>query len=315
MRDGKRVTRGQPGAQFSFSPARVKAGLLDRLAVTGVPNGDFESVFDPDPENSTTPPDHWDLIAGTGTFGPSGDARIALDTDHRWVVSLRQTGTNAGFESAIFRVPLGVSLMAIAAYVRPTGTLSSGRTLQFNTEFFTGPEGTTSLGSVDVEVPYNFVAANTWGLFTNTIDVPAGGAYARVKFYKTAVSSAYGWDLGEVDLSALGLIQPAVVAPTLLNSFQNFDATNYEAAGYFKNSVGDVCLQGVIKRASAALNTAIIQLPSGYRPSKRIIRSVIANNRVARLDIDSSGIVTIQSADDASWYSFFNIGGVRFDTR
>lgn len=114
---------------------------------------------------------------------------------------------------------------------------------------------------------------------------------------------------------ATTIVQPAWVAASMLNSFQNFDTASYHAAGSFKDSHGVVHLRGLLKRASAALSTAIIQLPSGSRPAKTLIFSTVANNRVARLDIDTNGYLYISAADDASWFNFFSIEGITFDTR
>lgn len=203
-----KLSRGQPTAQFSFAPERVKAGLLDSGAVAGgIPNGDFEDVFDPSPETSLTPPEHWSLTSGT--FGPTGDARVASAPPHGQIIQLRQTGTNATLQGPVSRLELGVTLLALAVRVRPTGTLIAGRTLQIHVDFFEDLAGASPVGAADVEVPFNFVAADVWGLYSNTITVPTGAAYARVQFYKTAISSLYGWDVGQIELSASSFTQPA----------------------------------------------------------------------------------------------------------
>lgn len=201
QRQRGRIARGQPSAEFDVSPGYVGAGLLDRLATNEIPNSDFEAVFgglDPAP---TVPPDHWQLSAGT--WGPSGDAYVGTTAARGNHIALRQTGTNAIVYSEIFRIPLGAPSGTITAAVRPQGTLSSGRDLQFHIDFYADPYGSTPTGDYDLAVPYNHTAANVWGEFTDAVPVPAESGYARVSFYKTTVSSAYGWDVARVDLRAV----------------------------------------------------------------------------------------------------------------
>jgi hypothetical protein len=41
----------------------------------------------------------------------------------------------------------------------------------------------------------------------------------------------------------------------------------------------------------------------------------MANELPARVEIDTSGQVRVLSAQSASWYSYFSLDGITFDTR
>lgn len=107
--------------------------------------------------------------------------------------------------------------------------------------------------------------------------------------------------------------QASWIAATYQNSFTTFNASWF-AAAYYKDSNGTVWIRGHVSRASAALNTAIFTLPAGYRPSKNVEFATDANDKFARLSVSSSGVVTIQAADSATWYSNFSVQ-CSFDTR
>lgn len=55
---------------------------------------------------------------------------------------------------------------------------------------------------------------------------------------------------------------------SLLNNWNNYDTSVFDAAGYYKDSEGIVHLQGLIKDGIATMGTAICNLPAGYRPNK-----------------------------------------------
>jgi hypothetical protein len=160
----------------------------------------------------------------------------------------------------------------------------------------------------------------------------------------TAGDASFSWEVGDVyvqeaDFNSLrvttlttpNIVGPTITSPTITgtttiaqeawtgvtfqNSFLDFDTANYQATAYFKDSMGVVHLRGLAKRATAALSTAIFTLPAGYRPAKIANFIILANGRAARLEISSAGTVQIPSADDASWFTFFSLEGLTFDTR
>ena len=315
--NASRKVMGSPSDEFSFVAGRAVAGHIDRLVMPGVPNPQFAGTT----EQSSTevydaPPDHWSLVAGT--WGPTSDAYASLaGTSNLRRVSFRATGTNAQLRSSVFPVARGARMAKLVMAVSPTGTYAAGRDLHINLAYFSD-DGTTALagGTEDVVVAGNIVGAGSWAEFTADLIVPAGTNFARVTIYKEAVSSAYGFDVAAVFMhfSAPLAVEPWS-AVTFQNSFSDFNTATFQATAYCIDSLGIVRLRGLAKRASALLNSAVFTLPVGYRPQKNSQFAVIANNKFARIEVTSAGVVQVVAADDASWFSFFSLDGITFDTR
>jgi hypothetical protein len=68
-------------------------------------------------------------------------------------------------------------------------------------------------------------------------------------------------------VNALTTVQPWQT-PTLLAPYTNYDVTNNNAAGYFKDPFGVVHLRGILAPNGAAFNGAAFTLPVGYRSAK-----------------------------------------------
>jgi hypothetical protein len=86
--------------------------------------------------------------------------------------------------------------------------------------------------------------------------------------------------------------------PSLLNSWTNY-AGGYNNAGYRK--VGTVVfIRGLV--TGGALGTVVFTLPTGHRPSGRIILATQSNSALGRLDIAADGSVYAQ-AGTAGWFS------------
>jgi hypothetical protein len=92
--------------------------------------------------------------------------------------------------------------------------------------------------------------------------------------------------------------------PSFLNAWHNYGA-GYNAAGYFKDSMGIVHLKGLV--AGGLGGTTIFVLPAGYRPTARQLH-VTATNGAApgRCDVLSSGEV-VPVAGDTAWFSLDGI--------
>jgi lysophospholipase L1-like esterase len=102
--------------------------------------------------------------------------------------------------------------------------------------------------------------------------------------------------------STLGTLE-AVIAPTLNNSWVNYDTANGRNPGYYKDQMGIVHLQGMIKGGTTTANTNMFVLPVGYRPSKAVWFPVATNTGFGTLSIDSAtGIVAFQSGGNG-WLS------------
>ena len=94
--------------------------------------------------------------------------------------------------------------------------------------------------------------------------------------------------------------------PTLLNGFTNFNVASgtYQIARYRKiNNV--VYIEGFIKGGTN--NQTIFTLPVGFRPSKRLVFSVLINNNtIGRIDIEANGNV-IGVLTNTTWSSLSGI--------
>lgn len=96
------------------------------------------------------------------------------------------------------------------------------------------------------------------------------------------------------------------IAPTLLNSWVNFDATTYNAAGFYKDSAGIVHLRGTVK--SGVVGSAIFTLPAGYRPVREEIFACSTNNTIGRLDVAPTGDVTLPTGSNV----YASLDGITF---
>lgn len=61
---------------------------------------------------------------------------------------------------------------------------------------------------------------------------------------------------------------PVWITPTLLNGWVGFNQNGYTTARFFKDSMGYVHIDGLIKGGSVVAGTAVFVLPVGYRPSQ-----------------------------------------------
>jgi hypothetical protein len=99
--------------------------------------------------------------------------------------------------------------------------------------------------------------------------------------------------------------QEAWIAPTLLNSWVNYDGgSTYNIAGYMKDSLGFVHLRGMVK--SGTDESIIFTLPAGYRPEYRELRVIISADLVGRCDITTAGSVDL-SISTNTWVSLDGI--------
>lgn len=279
--------------------------------MTGGPrNGDFEDLLDVDGNDFTplAPPDHWTM--GAGTWGASDDAFTGTTTAHGRHVSLRQTGTNARLESSIFRISTGARMASLIAAVRPQGTLSSGRDLQFHVDFYSDAEGANPVGDADVVCPYNFVAANTWAQYLVSLPVPAGAEYARVQLYKVATSSAYGWDVGSVELHVQPDVAPEVPHDVASGVGFNTGWGNIggvsASAEFYKDASGIVHLRGVIARSSGTA-PLIFTLPAGYRPDAYEFFVVQAGSAYGDVEVQTTGQVRFGTGTPSGYVSLSGI--------
>lgn len=105
---------------------------------------------------------------------------------------------------------------------------------------------------------------------------------------------------------ALAFPPPALIAPSLLNSWANFGGSA-QVAGYLKDA-GYVHLTGVVKDGTATPGTVIFTLPSGYRPAAEETFVVASNGAYGECVIQSDGDVTINAGSNTS----FSLCGIAF---
>lgn len=77
--------------------------------------------------------------------------------------------------------------------------------------------------------------------------------------------------------------------PTFQNGWINFDTTTYRGARFWKDSVGLVHIEGLVKSGTA--NSVIFVLPAGYRPGLGHVFATDSNSGHARIDVAPTGEV------------------------
>jgi hypothetical protein len=95
------------------------------------------------------------------------------------------------------------------------------------------------------------------------------------------------------------------IAPTFQNSWVNYGDI-YGVAGYMKDSMGFVHLQGLVK--SGTVQQCIFTLPAGYRPQYTEIHAVISNNTIGRVDISTVGCVFVNTGSNI----YTSLDGITF---
>ena len=99
--------------------------------------------------------------------------------------------------------------------------------------------------------------------------------------------------------------QEAWIAPTLQNSWINYDASYFNPAGYFKDTMGIVHLRGVVKNGT--LSAAIFTLPAGYRPA-RMEMFAVPSGGMAICEVSAAGEVLPLTATS----DYFSMDGITF---
>lgn len=99
-------------------------------------------------------------------------------------------------------------------------------------------------------------------------------------------------------------------APTL-TSGNNF-GIGYNSVGYWADGFGVVHLRGLWQAAAGApLAARIFVLPVGYRPVGRELYGVNASGAMGRVDVETSGAVSVLAGSTAAG-NFFTLDGLTF---
>ena len=109
------------------------------------------------------------------------------------------------------------------------------------------------------------------------------------------------------------VVIPLWYTPSLLNNWQPFDSTppgtgGYSTPAYTKTSADVVVLKGVIKDGSTALDSLIMRLPIGYRPTHRLIFQTDSSGQASRVDVMPNGDVLVNRVN-SGWLV---LDGIRF---
>lgn len=88
------------------------------------------------------------------------------------------------------------------------------------------------------------------------------------------------------------ITQPSKIAITFAGAWVNFGAP-YEDGTYWKDTIGDIHLQGRIKSGTGTITT----LPVGYRPSGTNAFNVRASSALGVITIASDGVVALAGGD------------------
>lgn len=101
------------------------------------------------------------------------------------------------------------------------------------------------------------------------------------------------------------------VAPTFQNSWQNYGT--WQVAGYSIDPFGIVRLRGLVKHAVTTTTGAIFTLPAGLRPEATEMFFAGSNGAyVARIDVDSGGVVSLMSYGTGASAAFVSLSGISF---
>lgn len=109
---------------------------------------------------------------------------------------------------------------------------------------------------------------------------------------------------GNIELSG-NIINETWQTPTLLNNWINF-GLGYAKAQYYKDKELRVHLKGLVQ--SGTVGQPIFTLPTGYRPTDRLLFTVTSNNGYGRLDIEPDGDVFLVVGSN----TFVSLDGVSF---
>lgn len=108
--------------------------------------------------------------------------------------------------------------------------------------------------------------------------------------------------------STLAQEAATALSGALQNSWVNFGSA-YRVSSYFKDSEGIVHLQGAIKSGTTTAATLLFTLPSGYRPSAKVMLSGTTSSGAWAIEVATDGQTTIQMG---ALSAFSSLEGMHF---
>lgn len=94
--------------------------------------------------------------------------------------------------------------------------------------------------------------------------------------------------------------------PAFQNSWVNFDTASFKDARFWKDPMGIVHLEGLVKNGT--IGTTIFTLPAGYRPSNGQLFASISNSAIGRIDVAPTGNVVATTGNNA----WITLSGITF---
>lgn len=114
--------------------------------------------------------------------------------------------------------------------------------------------------------------------------------------------------LQNIALAIQGSLDTSWQTPSLQNGWLEYSG-GFQQSGYMIDKNGFVHLRGLIK--SGTIGATIFTLPVGYRPATTLIFAAVNSSSVGRVDVASSGTVTL-SASYAAGNAFLSLDGITF---
>lgn len=179
-----------------------------------------------------------------------------------------------------------------------SGQISAPNTLRFSWPIV--PAATSYLISYNINGGSWIDATND--STTTFFEVPAyrnDTVTMRVTAKNSSGSSPYGQAAATI---------PAWYTPTLQNGWVPFDTTpgSYSTPAYTKTNANIIALKGVIRDGNANLDTTIMTLPVGYRPTHRLVFQTESTGQASRIDVLPNGEVRVNRAT-SGWITLDNI--------
>lgn len=88
--------------------------------------------------------------------------------------------------------------------------------------------------------------------------------------------------------------------PTLLNSWEQYDAAGGHLRARYRLRAGLVHIQGLVKLGTTTVGTPIFNVPAGMRPSGILVGTQASAGGFARVDIEPDGdVVVIECSNNA----------------
>lgn len=90
--------------------------------------------------------------------------------------------------------------------------------------------------------------------------------------------------------------------PAFQNSWVNYDLPTYYGAQFWKDALGLVHVEGMIKNGTVGFGITAFVLPAGYRPLNGLLYAIFTSTGAGRVDITPTGNVSPVTGGN-TWFS------------